>query len=933
VSETICFELDGEAVTAQPGETLWQVARRLGTHIPNLCHAPEPGYLPDGNCRACMVEIQGERTLAAACIRAPVTGMKVSTSSHRAVKARETVFELLLADQPSRAAAHDPGSRFWNWVDAVGLAPTGRFPARDVVAPDTSHPAIAVHLDACIHCRLCVRACREVQFNDVIGMAGRGHGSKIVFDFDDPLGASTCVACGECVQACPTGALMEAGLLDEQGVRAAFAERSVDTLCPYCGVGCQTTVQVGGGRILSVDGRDGPANENRLCVKGRFGFDYVHHPERLTVPLIRRRDAPGSGDIRIGPDDVSTYFREATWEEALQHAAAGFGTIRDRDGGDALAGFGSAKCSNEEAYLFQKLVREGFGTNNVDHCTRLCHASSVAALMEGLNSAAVTAPFTAAADADVIIVIGARPAENHPVAATYLKAAARRGARLVVMDPRGQSQGLARYASHLLQFTPGRDVALLNAMLHTIVAEVLYDRQYVEANTEGFEALRESVAAFSPETMAPLCGIDAQEIRAVARLYAKAPASIIFWGMGIAQHVHGTNNARCLIALALITGHVGRPGTGLHPLRGQNNVQGASDAGLIPMVFPDYRSVEDSDVRAGYEDMWGCELPLHKGLTVVEIIDDIHAGSIRGMYILGENPAMSDPDQGHARAALARLEHLVVQDIFLTETAWHAHVVLPAAAHTEKWGTYTNTNRQVQMGRPVLDPPGQARSDWLLIQELARCLGLDWRYSHPRDVFAEMTRVMRSLANITWERVDREHAVTYPCDAPDRPGNAIIFADGFPTGSGRARLVPAGPSTPDELPDEDYPMVLTTGRMLEHWHTGAMSRRAGSLDALEPAPVACFNTRDLKRLGFEPGDTVRISTRRGSISLAARQDPDLPEGMVFVPFCFAEAAANVLTNPELDPMGKIPGFKYCAARVESPTVAEGVAGPGQGMDR
>ena len=916
MADKITFTLDGREVEAAPGETIWQAAERHGVTIPHLCWLPKPGYRPDGNCRACMVEVEGERVLAASCIRKPAAGMKVKTQSERAVKSREMVFELLLADQPPLADSHDPKSRFWEWVGAMGISTASRFPQRHQPEPDPSHPAMRVNLDACIHCNLCVRACREVQVNDVIGMAYRGHGSKVVFDFDDPMGASTCVACGECVQACPTGALMEASLLDDAGVRTEFEDRSVDTLCPYCGVGCQTNVHVQGNRILYVDGRDGPANENRLCVKGRFGFDYIRNPDRLTKPLIRRDGVAKHPEMRLDRDTMMEVFREASWEEALHRAASGLKTVLDRDGGKAIAGFGSAKGSNEEAYLFQKLIRQGFGTNNVDHCTRLCHASSVAALMEGLNSGAVTAPFTAAEDADCIIVIGARPTENHPVAATYLKQAAKRGAELILIDPRGQASGLGRHATRVLQFKPGTDVALLNGMLHTIVEERLYDLQYVQANTEGFEDLKTRIAAFPPEAMEKVCNIPAGVIREVARTYARARASIIFWGMGISQHVHGTDNARCLIALALTTGQVGRPGTGLHPLRGQNNVQGASDAGLIPMVFPDYKSVEDAEVRAMYEDFWGRELDPKRGLTVVEIMNAAHDGQIKGMYILGENPAMSDPDLEHVRGALAKLEHLVVQDLFLTETAWHADVVLPASAHAEKWGTYTNTNRQVQLGRPVIDPPGGARQDWALIQEIAQRIGLDWRYSHPRDVFAEMAAVMPSLKNITWERLEREESVTYPCEAPDRPGSEIIFAAGFPTKSGRGKIVPADVTPPDELPDERYPMVLTTGRLLEHWHTGAMTRRASALNALEPEPIACLNRRDMQRLGIAAGDRVRVATRRGEIALTARLDRDVPEGMVFIPFCFEEAAANLLTNPQLDPFGKIPEFKFCAARVE-----------------
>jgi len=453
-------------------------------------------------------------------------------------------------------------------------------------------------------------------------------------------------------------------------------------------------------------------------------------------------------------------------------------------------------------------------------------------------------------------------------------------------------------------------------MLHTIVEEQLYDRQYVQANTDDFEQLVENVRNYPPEQMAELCGIPAATLREVARLYARAEAAIIFWGMGISQHIHGTDNTRCLIALALSTGQIGRPGTGLHPLRGQNNVQGASDAGLIPMFFPDYRSVEDPEVRGFYEELWGTKLDPKRGLTVVEIMDAVHADQIRGMYIMGENPAMSDPDVQHAREALAKLEHLVVQDIFLTETAKSADVVLPASAWPEKNGTVSNTNRQVQMGRKALPLPGEAREDWAIIVDLAGRLGLNWTYAHPRDVFGEMTQAMPSLANITWDRLMRESSVTYPCDGPDQPGHDIVFGNGFPTVSGRARFVPAQIVPPAEEPDAEYPFVLTTGRQLEHWHTGSMTRRASVLDDLEPEAVAYVSSADLRRLGLKAGDPIRVATRRGAIELKARVDGAIPTGLIFIPFAYAEAAANVLTNPQLDPFGKIPEFKFCAARLE-----------------
>jgi formate dehydrogenase major subunit len=860
-----------------------------------------------------MVEVEGERVLTASCIRKPVEGMKVKSASERSVKARAMVMELLLADQPAKPDAHDQVSKLWAWAERIGVTKS-RFPAFEhKPKADNSHPAMSVQLDACIHCNLCVRACREVQVNDVIGMAYRGHHSSVVFDFHDPMGNSTCVACGECVQACPTGALMPSSIVDEDGRGTRAADRDVNSICPYCGVGCQLTYKIRDDKIAFVEGRDGYSNENRLCVKGRFGFDYVSSPQRLTKPLIRKPGLPKG--INIDPANPYTHFREASWEEALDVAAAGLAKLRGEQGGRSVAGFGSAKCSNEEAYLFQKLIRTGFGHNNVDHCTRLCHASSVAALMEGVGSGAVTATFNEALKAEVIIIIGANPTENHPVAATYFKQAAKNGAQLIVMDPRGQV--LRRYAKHMLQFRPGTDVALLNAFMNVIVSEGLYDRQYVEANTQDFELIKEHVRDFTPEQMAPICGIDADTIRTVARTFGKASRAMIFWGMGISQHVHGTDNARCLIALALMCGQVGRPGTGLHPLRGQNNVQGASDNGLIPMVFPDYQSVKDPKARAHFEALWGVPLDPNPGLTVVEIVNAAYDRQIKGMYIMGENPAMSDPDAEHAREGLARLEHLVVQDIFLTETAMFADVVLPASAWPEKSGTVTNTNRQVQMGRKALPLPGDVREDWWITQEIAKRLGLPWNYSGPAEVFAEMKKGMPSLDNITWERLEREDSVIYPSLSPDDPGQPVVFGDGFPRESGRAKFVPAKVLPPAELPDAEYPMILSTGRQLEHWHTGAMTRRATVLDALEPSPTAYLHPVTLAKMGARPGGQIRVSTRRGSIVLATRSDANIQEDMIFIPFAYVEAAANILTNPQLDPFGKIPEFKFCAAKAEA----------------
>ena len=911
--KTVTFNLDGVDVTVAEGTTIWEAAKGQGTTIPHLCHKPATGYRADGNCRACMVEIEGERVLAASCIRPVNEGMVVKTATERAEKSRTLVTELLAADQPE--TAHDASSHLADMMAMNGVTES-RFPARDpdhVPLLDDSHVAMRVNLDACIHCNLCVRACREVQVNDVIGMSGRGHDAKIVFDMDDQMGQSTCVACGECVQACPTGALLPATVVDENQVGdTADYDREVSSVCPYCGVGCQLSFKIKDDEIKYVEGIEGPANQNRLCVKGRFGFDYIHHPHRLTKPLIRRDDAPAKG-LNVDPANPLTHFREASWEEALEFAASGLAAEREV-AGTRVAGFGSAKCSNEEAYLFQKLIRQGFGHNNVDHCTRLCHASSVAALIENVGSGAVTATFNEIEHADVAIVIGANPIENHPVAATYFKQFAKRGGKLIVMDPRGQ--GLKRHAEHMLQFRPGSDVAMLNAMMHVIVTEELYDQQYIDGFTENWEAMKAHLMDYPPEKMEEICGIPAETLRAAARDFANGKAGMIFWGMGISQHIHGTDNSRCLISLALMCGHVGRPGSGLHPLRGQNNVQGASDAGLIPMFLPDYQSVTDEGVRSAFDEIWQeGQINPEKGLTVTEIMDAVHDGDITAMYVLGENPAMSDPDVEHARDALAKLKYLVVQDIFLTETANYADVILPSSAWPEKTGTVTNTNRQVQMGRPAVPPPGEAREDWAITVALARKLGLSWDYDHPRDVFAEMKQSMKSLDNITWDRLEHVSAVTYPSLDENDPGQPIVFGDGFPRQDGRARFTPAAIVMPAEAPDEAFPMILTTGRQLEHWHTGSMTRRATVLDAVEPEANASLHPRTLDKLGVRPGEHVVIETRRGKVAVMARADKAVAEDMVFLPFAYVEAAANILTNPQLDPYGKIPEFKFSACRV------------------
>ena len=905
--KTVSFSLNGKTIQGYENESILEAARRHDIDIPHLCY--KPGMRADGNCRACVVEIEGERVLQPSCVRTPTEGMVVHTNNERSVHSQKMVLELLQSDIAETEYTLNSELDKWSQELQVGLP---RFESRNNPEQDLSHPAIAVNLDACIQCTRCVRACREEQNNDVIGYAYRGAHSEIVFDIQDPMGDSTCVGCGECVQACPTGALMPSNQLG-----LAEPDRKVESTCPYCGVGCLLTYNIKDEKIIFVEGRDGPANKSRLCVKGRYGFDYVHHDGRITKPLIRKEGISKevSNIDSLSYKDIDKYFREATWDEALDYAAKGLTDIRDEFGPNALAGFGSAKGSNEEAYLFQKLVRTGFRTNNVDHCTRLCHASSVVALLEGIGSGAVSNPVEDVSKADVIVIIGSNTTDNHPVAATFIKNAKRNGAKLIVMDPRRSD--IARHADYFLQFKPDTDVAMLNGIMNSIIKQNLLNKDFIKDRTENFAEFAKHILKYTPEKVEKICGIPAATLHEVAKVYASSNASIIFWGMGVSQHIHGTDNARCLIALSMMTGQIGKPGTGLHPLRGQNNVQGASDVGLIPMVFPDYQRVDNPEAHSRFEKLWETDLDNQPGLTVVEIMHAISDNKLHGMYIMGENPAMSDPNLNHARKALATLKHLVVQDIFMTETTWFADVILPASAFPEKTGTFTNTDRRVQLGRQALMPPGDAKQDLWLINEIANRMGLDWKYHHPSDVFNEMRQGMDSIKGMTWERLEEQHSITYPCEDENDPGQSVIFTEDFPTENGRGKFVPAEFTNADELPDEDYPFVLVTGRQLEHWHTGSMTRRASMLDAIEPVAVASLNAEELTKLGIKEGDRIKLSSRRGEIECHARVDNGISPGQVFMPFCYREAAANLLTNEALDPFGKIPEFKFCALNVEA----------------
>jgi formate dehydrogenase major subunit len=954
---TVTLTIDGREVTAPEGSTIWQAAKAAGIDIPVLCH--DERFDPVGVCRMCVVDV-GAPAFAASCVRACENGMQVKTDTPDVERSRAMLTRLLISDQPPRE--RDPkqtttgDNELLALADRYGVAraSTG-LPCGSGRGVDLSNPVIAVDHDACILCDRCTRACDDIQGNDVIGRSGKGFSTHIAFDLSDPMGASSCVSCGECVASCPTGALTNKPIHDIP-IRPRSELDAVDTVCPYCGVGCALTYYVDRdrGAIAYAEGREQPGSHARLCVKGRYGWDYAASPQRLTVPLIRREESYPKGalstDVRgdsaggedndhgqapgAGPGakrkggkrgrkpgglvdygEVLPHFREATWEEALDLVASRLTEIHGAGGPGAIAGFGSAKCSNEEAYLFQKLIRTGFHTNNVDHCTRLCHASSVAALFEGIGSGAVSTTYGDVINAEVAIVTGSNSTANHPVASSFFKQARRKGTTVIYVDPRADK--MADHADIYCQLKPGTDVAFYNGLMHEVIRLGLIDADFIANRTSNYEALAKTVADYPPERAEQICGVPADVIRRVARHWGEAKSGVIFWGMGISQHTTGTDNARCLIAMCAITGNVGKPGAGLHPLRGQNNVQGASDMGLIPMFYPDYQKADDPNIKARFEQAWGAtDLDPKRGLTVTEIIGSALKGGVRGMYMLGENPFLSDPNINKVRKALAALEFLVVQDIFLTETAEFADVILPASSYLEKDGSYTNTDRRVQLGRKVLGPPGQARVDWEVVQDIANRIGLDWHYESARQVFEEMVSVIPSYKNLSYDNLGLTGKL-YPNPDPEHSdGTVVMFTEKFNTNDGLAHLVPAEWLPARELPDEEYPFVLNTGRMLEHWHTGSMTRRSYALDAIAPKPLVFVNPDDAAQLGLADGELARVSSRRGTIELEVKVSHREARGNCFIPFHFREAAANLLTIDEIDPFGKIPEFKFCAVSIE-----------------
>jgi len=879
--------IDGKELEVPAGITVLEAARRAGIHIPTLC--ADDQLEPYGGCRLCVVEIEKMRGLPPSCATYVQDGMVVRTNTEEIQRVRKLVVELLLSDHPQDCLTCPKNlhCELQKLAEEMGIRERRLRQLTRESIYDDSNAFFFRDMQKCVLCAKCVRACKEINGTSAIEITRRGFDSLIQPFGDVPLAESICESCGECVERCPTGALS----IKKQ----EWPEKEVPTICPYCGTGCGLLLGVKDGKVVSVRGdKNNPTNSGQLCVKGRFGsFEFVNHPERLKKPLIKKNGK----------------FEEVSWKEALDYVAS---KLKPYIGTDQVACLSSAKCTNEENYLMQKFARAVLKTNNVDHCARLCHASTVAGLAATFGSGAMTNSIDELRDTELILLTGSNTSENHPVIAYRIREAVRRGARLIIFDPR--KIPLVRDAWLWCRQKPGTDVAWINGLMHIIIKEGLEDKKFIEERTEGFEELKNLVEAYTPERVEKITGIPKEKLYQSARAYARAERASIVYSMGITQHTTGTDNVKSLANLAMLCGHIGKPGTGVNPLRGQNNVQGACDLGALPNVFSGYQRVDNDELRTKFEQAWGVELPSQPGLTVVEMMNSAIDGKIKAMYIMGENPMISDPDLNHVKEALEKLEFLVVQDIFLTETAQLADVVLPGACFAEKTGTFTNTERRVQLLHQAIDPPGEARQDWEIICELAGRLGYQMGYASPSAIMEEIRQLTPQYGGISYRRLEQGEQLHWPCPNQDHPGTKILHQGKFTRGKGK--FFPVEFIEPAEKPDKNYPFVLTTGRILYHFHTGTMTRKSQGLNQIVPGPYVELNPDDAKKLRIKDASKVRVKSRRGQIVVTAKITDRVDEGVVFIPFHFYEGAANVLTNPALDPQAKIPELKVCAVKVE-----------------
>jgi formate dehydrogenase alpha subunit len=886
--KTVSFTLDGMPYTTTEGKTILEAALENGIYIPNLCHHPD--LKPVGVCRLCMVDAGGRKP-AMSCVTPIEEDMVIYSESSYINSIRKMTLSLLIANHEGDCltCSKEGKCKLRELSSYMGLTDDDierLRPSTRHIERDESNPFFTVDMNKCVLCGICVRTCAEIQGDSAIDYGFRGVDTVITTLGNEPIVDSICVSCGECVVRCPTGALT---VKDYQP-----PARQVKTTCAYCGVGCGLVMGVRGGRIVTVEGdRDNVVNRGHLCVKGRFGNGFVNHPERLTKPLIKR-----DGE-----------FVETTWDEALDLVAEKLGTY----GSDEIAVLSSAKITNEENYVVQKFARAVLGTNSIDHCARLCHAPTVSGLAQSFGSGAMTNSINEIPQTACMFAIGTNTTSAHPIIAAKMKEAVRNGAKLIVANPK--EVDLCRFADIFLQHKPGTDVPLMMGMARVILDEGLHNEDFVGEHTENFEAFKESLEGYDMSFVEETTGVPAEKIREAARVYAQNGPAGIFYAMGITQHTHGTENVLATSNLALLTGNVGVESGGVNPLRGQNNVQGACDLGALPNVYPGYQKVADTSIQEKFEREWNCSLSNDTGLTHVEIFDAIGESRVKALYQVGENPVLSEADANHVKEALEGIDFYVVQDIFLNESAQYADVVLPAASFAEKDGTFTNTERRVQRVRKVIQPIGDSKPDWWIACKIAKRMGAQgFEFNHPREIMDEINRVTPSYAGITYDRIE-ENGLQWPCTDTDHEGTQYLYGGQFRTPSGKGRFMPLEYRESEELPDEEYPLMLTTDRSLYHFHTSTMTRKVKGLEALHEEELLMINQVDSDKLGIESGEMVEVSSRRGRVKVRASVTDICPPGLVSMTFHFFESPTNELTNAALDPLAKIPETKVCAVKV------------------
>lgn len=892
----INVEIDHIPCQVAPETTILTAAFSLGIQIPTLCYMKE--LAPDGSCRMCVVEVDGGRKkgLVTACSEHCSEGMKIFTRSDKVIEARRFVLDLLLSNHKEHcfSCPQNGSCRLQDYCVEYGVEYSSYGKGRRVQGTkDTSSPFFDYDPQLCIMCRRCVRVCEELQGRNVISLKDRGFDTMITTSYEKPWSKTTCESCGNCVSHCPTGAL---SAKDHKRYRS-WEVTKVRTTCPHCATGCQMDLLVKNNRIVGAEPADGPSNHNILCVKGKFGsYKFVSSGDRLTYPMIRR-----NGQLE-----------QATWEEALDLIARKFKDIQKKYGHDAVAGFSCSRAPNEDNFVFQKMMRAAFHTNNVDNCARICHSASVTGLAMTLGSGAMTNPIAdITGDVDVILLVGSNPTEAHPVIGAQIRRAVRRGTRLIVVDPR--KIDLTDDAALHLQIKPGTNVAFANGMMHVIWTEGLADMEYITSRTEGFEALSQILKDYPPEKAAEICHIDKDDLIKAARMYAKAAKAPIIYCLGVTEHSTGTEGVMSLSNLAMMTGKLGKPGCGVNPLRGQNNVQGACDMGCLPTDFPGYQKVVNPESLHKFETAWNTALNPKPGLTSTEVFPAAIEGRIKGLYIFGEDPVVTDPDTTHIEKALNSLDFLVVQELFLTETTAYADVVLPGVSYAEKEGTFTNTERRLQRVRKAVRPEGLARDDIQIFCDVMERMGYACRYDSAAQVMDEIAAVTPSYGGISHARLDAGESLQWPCTSSDHKGTPILHVDRFSRGLGY--FYPAVYKASKEIPDKEYPILLTTGRMLYHYNTRAMTGRTEGLNEICNESYIEVNEEDAAALGISHGDKVTVTSRRGEITSTARVGKKISPGEAFMTFHFADGNVNRVTNAALDDLARIPEYKACAIRI------------------